>query len=391
MLVASTLPLMGCGQYDASADERALRRVVQSAQYDVAAKVFRNRRRLSFTGDLDSEATDHGRPGRTRPSTFAVLLRFIANNNLTRPASRLPEVKPDLAAFLSDGRVLKTIWLGHSTFLVLIGGKVILFDPVLSDYASPVSGFIKRFQPPVLSVSDLPDIDTIVISHDHYDHLDYDTIVRFRGRKTRFLVPLGVGAHLRGWGIAPEHITELDWWQEVKRGELRFTLTPAQHFSGRGLTSRNATLWGSWVVRSADHRMFFSGDGGYDNHFKKIGRLFGPFDIVFLENGQYSPDWPLIHLLPKDGARAFRDLQGKRLMPVHWGMFDLSTHNWYDPIEAMSRLAKQHGFALVAPKLGEIVDVKRDRVFPAWWRLVMHRDRPARSHRSITPLDHTAR
>ena len=336
-----------------AADARMDARMHRSPQWDPKNRVFHNTKKVTVMAK--------------KASTWDQLKRFIANGNITRPPQRLPETKPDLRAFLKDPKALKTIWLGHSTVLLQMAGEVVVFAPVLSTYASPVPGVIKRFQPPVLSVRELPTIDMIVISHDHYDHLDRTTVRQFRQKKTRFLVPLGVGAHLRGWGIAADRITELDWWESHVHGGLTYTLTPAQHFSGRGLTDRNATLWGSWVVRSPTQRVFFSGDGGYNSHFKKIGAKYGPFDVVYLENGQYSPDWPTIHMMPSDGARAAVDLRGRRMVPIHWGMFDLSSHNWWDPIEAISREAKARGVDLMTPLIGQVVDVRIDRNFTRWW------------------------
>ena len=240
---------------------------------------------------------------------------FFGDDNDRSPKEKLPEVMPDLKIFLEKSKHIKVIWLGHSTLLMNLGGKVFLLDPVFSDAASPFPFVVRRFQPPVVKLKDLPHIDYVVISHDHYDHLDRDTVQYFRDKKTLFLVPLGVGAHLKGWGINQEKITELDWWENFKQEGVTFTATPAQHFSGRGLFDRNKTLWAGWVIEKDGHKIFFSGDTGFDTHFKDIGKRLGPFDLAFLENGQYNPLWREAHLLPQEVPQAFLDVKANFLFP----------------------------------------------------------------------------
>lgn len=357
LAIAGGFGVHGCAASGTTAKGDRLSRMQASPHYDAAAGVFRNRRSFDV-------GVPRGRGGR-----FATMKRFFFGDAVTRPPAPLPQEQPDLAAFAAAP--FAAIWLGHSSFLLRVGGKTLLFDPVLSGYASPVPGVIPRFQPPVLSAEQLPPVDAVVISHDHYDHLDMETIETLAKGSARFFVPLGVGAHLEGWGIARDRITELDWWQDAAVGAVQLTLTPAQHFSGRGISDRNATLWGSWVVRADGKRVFFSGDGGYDQHFAEIGKRLGPFDAVFLENGQYSEDWPNVHLLPRQGVRAFTELGGKRLIPVHWGMFDLSTHNWWDPIESITALAYEHALPLMTPKIGQLIDLDAAPKVVPWWRSLM--------------------
>lgn len=283
------------------------------------------------------------------------------------PESPLPEMKPDLAEFLKPSEDLKVIWFGHSTFLLNFSGKIILVDPVFSGSAAPFSFLVKRFQPPVLKLEELPKIDFIVISHDHYDHLDMETMKFFAKKENKFLTPLGVGSHLVGWGVQRSRITELDWWQQTSIDGIEFIATPAQHFSGRGVFDGNKTLWASWILRNASHNIYFSGDSGYDTHFKDIGDKYGPFDIAFLENGQYNEKWRAVHQLPEESVQAYFDLKAKRFFPVHWGMFVLAFHSWREPIDKLSELAKSRGVNTVTPKLGEIVTVNDNYRNIPWW------------------------
>ncbi|HMV43841.1 MAG TPA: MBL fold metallo-hydrolase, partial [Leptospiraceae bacterium] len=214
----------------------------------------------------------------------------------------------------------------------------------------------------------LPNIDYIIISHDHYDHLDMETIEFFKSKSVKFITPLGVTSHLKEWGITEDRLTELDWWSSINRDDLEIILTPAQHFSGRKGNNQNKTLWGSWIVRNKKQSLYFSGDSGYDTHFKAIGDKYGPFDITFIENGQYNERWRAVHVLPEETAQAFLDLKGKHLVPVHWGMFDLSLHNWYDPIERIEKASKEKNIKLLTPKFGQIVKLEEDTIFETWWK-----------------------
>jgi L-ascorbate metabolism protein UlaG (beta-lactamase superfamily) len=283
------------------------------------------------------------------------------------PPKKISEVKPDLTEFLKPSDDLKVIWFGHSTFLLNMDRKIILVDPVFSASASPFSFLVKRFQKPVLELHELPNIDYILISHDHYDHLDSSSIKYFADKKVKFLTPLGVGSHLVGWGVDRSKVIESDWWEEVGFGSISFTATPAQHFSGRDGFHENETLWASWVIKSDHHNIYFSGDSGYDSHFKEIGDRLGPFDIAFLENGQYNKKWPNVHMFPSEAIKAFKDLKAKNLFPVHWGMFQLALHSWKDPIEKISKLADEQGIALIAPKFGEIVNLGKYKEVEKWW------------------------
>lgn len=283
------------------------------------------------------------------------------------PDEAMPQVRPDLAAFNKWFGEAQAIWFGHSSLLIRMAEKNILIDPVFSDRASPVPFVVGRFQDAAVTLSELPDIDYIVISHDHYDHLDMKTVQFFRDRRAEFIVPLGVGSHLRSWGIPDNRITELDWWENTVRGDLDFVATPAQHFSGRGLNDRNKTLWASWVIQDTDQTIYFSGDSGYGPHFKEVGEKYGPFDAAFLETGQYNMRWQAVHMLPEEAARAYFDLGAKMFVPIHWAMFELSTHTWYQPAVEISSHSRDHGINLVTPKLGEVFTINDAPQGLPWW------------------------
>ena len=348
-----------------------LEMVKQSPQWHLERDIFVNRR-PDILDTMDIGSRFLADPfGKDEPN-------FLFNDHQTVPEGRLPEERnPDLVAFSQSSDSVKFIWLGHSTILLSIDGKVVLIDPIFSSHAAPVKIAAERFQPPALSLYQLPAIDYIIISHDHYDHLDMETIKHFIGQDVRFLAPLGVGAHLRHWGVAEQNITELDWWDEAAFADLTFAATPSQHFSGRvGIVHNNKTLWASWVIKGQQERVFFSGDSGYDTHYQAIGDHYGPFDIVFMENGQYNEGWRAVHNMPDEAVRGFQELRGRYLVPVHWGMFDLSVHNWFDPPNAVTRLAKAQDIKLITPRLGQLIDMQDPPLFDQWWLEVTGTQKP---------------
>lgn len=299
--------------------------------------------------------------------TISLTTRFLFGENLG-PKAKLPQVRPDLIAFRSPSESVKFIWLGHSTLLFNVDNQIILVDPVFHN-AAPFSFLVKRFQTPALSLEQLPEVDTILISHDHYDHLDEETIRFFRSKRTRFIVPTNLGSHLKSWGISSDRITELGWDESTSTGSVTFTAAPAQHFSGRGLTDRNETLWASWVIRGKEESIYYSGDSGYGPHFADIGDKYGPFDYAFIENGQYNELWPDVHMNPDETIQAWADLQAKYFIPVHWGMFNLAFHEWDEPVRKTHSIAKAWKIPMITPKLGEIVDWKNTPSEP-WWEKV---------------------
>ncbi|MBL9038714.1 MAG: MBL fold metallo-hydrolase [Archangium sp.] len=305
-------------------------------------------------------------------TTFSTIGEYFTGDVARAPPGPLPSHNP-LATWAAPPETgLRTTWLGHSTVLVELDGARILTDPVWGERASPLSfAGPKRFQPVPVSIAALPPLDAIIVSHDHYDHLDAPTITQLAALDVPFYTSLGVGAHLEGLGVPPERIIELDWWEEARlaRHDVTVTAAPSQHFSGRGLV-RNGTLWSSFAMRGPKHRVFFSGDTGLTPEYAEIRQRLGPFDLVMLEVGAWHPAWGDIHLGPENALKAFELLGGGRLLPVHWGTFNLALHAWDEPAETLVRLAGTVAPPLVMPQLGAPVEPERvDRLDP-WWRAV---------------------
>ncbi|MBD8879568.1 MBL fold metallo-hydrolase [Rhodanobacter sp. 7MK24] len=311
-------------------------------------------------------------PGLRDPQAARPTLReFLCGDDNRTPPEPLPAHDPRAAWLRRPSSGLRATWLGHSTVLLEIDGWRVLTDPVWGQRASPFTLLgPKRFQPVPVGLRDLPAIDAVVISHDHYDYLDYPTIRALAKSKVPFVTSLGVGAHLESWGIEPSRITELVWWQShrVLGTGLTITAAPSQHFSGRGLKDRNQTLWSSMVMAGERHRVFFSGDTGLTTEYESIRDRLGPFDLVMLEVGAFHPSWGDIHLGPANALAAHRLLGGGVLMPVHWGTFALSTHAWDEPVEDLLALADPNGTALLLPRLGEPVEPVERREVQPWWR-----------------------
>ena len=260
--------------------------------------------------------------------------------------------------------------LGHSTILIKTHGQFWLTDPVFAERASPFSWMgPKRFHQPPLAIDELPPLKGIIISHNHYDHLDKAAMLALADNVEQIYTPLGVGDTLMNWGVAADKVTQLDWWQEILVDGVTLAATPSQHFSGRGLRDTDKSLWASWVLHSDDMRLFFSGDSGYFDGFKAIGDKYGPFDITLVETGAYDKDWADVHMHPAESLQAHLDLRGKYLFPIHNGTFDLALHAWYDPFEQILALADEQGVSLVTPEMGEAVDIKAPAATRPWWRL----------------------
>lgn len=264
-------------------------------------------------------------------------------------------------------------WLGHSTFLLSIDNKKLLMDPMLGPNASPVSFVgVKRYKySEDLSniIEELPQLDGVFISHDHYDHLDYGTILKLKDKVSHYFVPMGVSAHLIKWGVPKEKIIELNWWEEAKYEGLNIALTPSRHFSGRGIFNRNTTLWGGFVIKGENTKLYTSGDGGYGPHFKEIGEKYGPFDITLMEGGQYNYRWADVHMTPEQSVQGNIDAKGKNMVLMHWASFTLSNHGWREPIERGLAATEKSGVNLVTPKIGNTVYIHSElnNNFPLWW------------------------
>ncbi len=265
----------------------------------------------------------------------------------------------------------RLVWFGHSTFLLQLQGKNILLDPMLGSVPAPnpmLGG--KRFSENLpIDIERLPEIDAVIFSHDHYDHLDYGSVQLLKNRVKMFYTPLGVGAHLMEWGVKENRIVELDWWDEVQFDDIRLKCTPAQHFSGRGLSDRGKTLWSGWVIQSDSSNIFFSGDSGYGSHFKEIGEKYGPFDFAMLECGQYNELWKEIHMMPEQTAQAGLDVRANKIMPIHWGAFKLAMHPWTEPVQRVFKKAKELGVPVTTPRIGEIFYLDSTAISnEEWWK-----------------------
>lgn len=263
-------------------------------------------------------------------------------------------------------------WLGHSSFLIEMEEKVILLDPVFGQYAAPHSLLgRKRYNSEMpFALEQLKKVDAVIISHDHYDHLDYPSIKTLISKTEHFFVPLGVDNHLRAWGANEAQMHALDWWEESELGAINIALTPSRHMSGRAMGDQSATLWGSWVLTGPHQNLFFSGDGGYGKHFKAIGEEYGPFDIGLMECGQYNKLWANVHMMPEETPQAGLDVQAKLIIPIHWGSFTLAAHSWTDPVERVTKAAQALGLPVATPQIGESVIVPGAWPEGRWWEAV---------------------
>lgn len=311
----------------------------------------------SFTPDLAEDAT-----------MWKVLKAYHRKPATVTPPAAIPAIRPDLASLPADE--LAIIWFGHSSYYLQADGLNMLVDPVLSGRASPVPGMVKAFAgTDIIRPADFPALDYVLITHDHYDHLDFQTILQLQSKTAHWITSLGVGAHLEYWGVPAEKITELDWWEDAAlKDNFIITATPARHFSGRGL-KRAQSLWSSFVLQSPRLGLYLGGDSGWDAHFQEIGRRFGPFDLAVLECGQYHPYWKHIHMMPEEVAEAAECLGAKALLPVHWGKFNLSLHAWDEPIERLLKAAADKPFKVLTPQIGQTILLFSEEQYNIpWWR-----------------------
>lgn len=301
-------------------------------------------------------------------SVISVILKgWVTSTENKVPNGVIPSVKTDLHSL--DRQKDIVVWLGHSTYYVQLSGKRILIDPVLGAYASPLFLFNRAFRGTTLyRPADIPDIDYLLITHDHWDHLDYDTVKALKPRVKKVITGLGVGSHLAYWGYPESGIEEGDWNTELKQPDgLDIHILPARHFSGRGLT-RDKTLWVAFVLEAGNKRLFFSGDSGYGSHFAEIGEKFGSFDLAVLEDGQYDRRWALIHMMPEETAQAADDLRAKAVLPAHSGKFAMANHAWNEPFSRLANAAREKNWRLLTPEIGQPVDLdEKWPFFPHWW------------------------
>lgn len=302
-------------------------------------------------------------------SMWQNIIKFINGGENREPKEIIETIEFDGKQLA--GNELSITWFGHSTVLLRMAERNLLIDPVFSNHSSPFAfmgpkAFKYSYQ---YSVDDLPEIDAVVITHDHYDHLDYETILQLKTLVKKFYVPLGMGAHLEKWGIPSAHIIEAEWWDEFQlNNEISLACVPMRHFSGRGISDRNKTLWAGWVIKSEKHSIIHTGDSGYGDHFKQIGEKYGPFDLTMVECGQYNEGWPYIHMTPEETVQAHIDLKGRFLLPIHWGRFNLSLHAWTDPSERAFITSNEKNVDLITPLPGQIVFFDKPLTFQQWWK-----------------------
>jgi L-ascorbate metabolism protein UlaG (beta-lactamase superfamily) len=293
------------------------------------------------------------------------MIRGMLKRNINRsPRFALPSIKPEFKP--SNGT--SVTWFGHSSYLLQVDGFNILVDPVFSATPSPFPfmGYKSFKGTDFIHPEDLPELDVILITHDHYDHLDYESVLKLSQKTRLFITSLGVGAHLEHWNVPVEKIRELYWGEELVVKDLKFTATPSRHFTGRSF-KRNQTVWSSFVLQTAQHKLFLGGDSGYDKHFKEIGNIHGPFDLAILECGQYNSYWPYIHMFPQETVQAALDLKAAVLMPVHWGKYTLAMHNWNEPVINVVKAAQDKKLKVTTPQLGEKVQVGIYYPDQQWW------------------------
>jgi L-ascorbate metabolism protein UlaG (beta-lactamase superfamily) len=303
-------------------------------------------------------------------NTIDVLIEFIKGHPNRKPSGAIPIERLDPTG-IGKNKQARITWFGHSALLLELDGLIILLDPMLGRAPSPFPLFGgKRYSKKLpIEIDELPQIDAVFISHDHYDHLDYGSIKKLKDKVNHFFVPLGVGAHLERWGVVPGKISEHNWWDEVEYEGLALTCTPARHFSGRNLTNRNSTLWCSWVIQGQAAKVYYGADSGYGPHFLEIGAKYGPFDLTLLECGQYDERWAAIHMMPEQTVQANLDVKGKLMIPIHWGAFTLSLHDWRDPAERVTKAARERNVQVSTPKIGEpLIIGAPDYPTAAWWR-----------------------
>ena len=337
-------------EFGGKMDQQSLSKAERSPQYDLEEEHFRNRPDVLPNSLMTNWEDMRGGQERVPPGSFPM---------------EIPKISQQL-----DSTGIKATWIGHATVYIEMDGKRILTDPMFSERAFPVKLVApERFNPPSIAVEDLPQVDIVTISHDHFDHLDMKSVQALAAKGSQFYVGIGIKAHLMEWEIAEGQINEMDWWETVVLDDFKIHCTPARHYSGR-TSMNNSTLWTSWVIEGPEHKIFHSGDSGYQSHFKEIGDRFGTIDIGFIKVGDYGldPGWRDIHMYTEQSVQAAVDINAQLLFPIHWGTFDLSNHDWYEPINLAVQFAKQQQVPLVTPKLGQTIIYGDPIINESWWK-----------------------
>ena len=352
LLAISALAITQLPQFGAAADGERLKRVMRSERH--------------ISGKFENlEETHTLVPGKL----IEMITHQFFGDEQRVPPQPVPVVKRRAADYaVKPAHGIRATWLGHASVLIEIAGGRVLTDPIFSERCSPFS-YIgpERVAAVPFAAGDVPLIDVVVISHDHYDHLDMATIQALSARGTRFVVPLGIGAHLERWGVPKDRVVDLDWYQSFEHQGLMFTATPARHYSGRGLLDSDQTLWASWVIAGPSERVFFSGDTGYSAEFKKIGERFGPFQLTLIKIGASDPTWQQIHMSAEEAVKTHQDVRGQLLLPIHWGTFNLAYHAWNEPADRALAAAQAANVAIALPKPGEWVDPSAPPQITTWW------------------------
>lgn len=354
IIVAVTFVVMSQQVFGAEPKGKRLERMLKSEHYK--NKQFQNQ---SFTPQFAE--------GYSAPKVMYDFF-FKKKDPFLKPHHNVPAIHTDLKNLPKDEDVF--IWMGHSSYYIQIDGVSFLIDPVLSNYGSPFKFFNKAFAgSDLFKPEDIPNIDYLIITHDHYDHLDYPTVKAIHPKVGKVIMPLGVGAHFERWGYSENQLLEEEWGASLElKNNIKITYTPARHFSGRKL-HKNNTLWTSYVLETPTKKLFLGGDSGYDTHFKMIGEKYGPFDFAIMENGQYNAAWRYIHALPEDVIQASLDIRAKNIIPVHSAKFALALHPWNEPLQKVTTLGKEKNLHILTPKIGEVLDLnKKDHQFSTWWQ-----------------------
>lgn len=352
LLVAGVILFMQTPQFGRKPTGERLKKIELSPNYKDGQ--FQN---LSHTPDLAEGV-----------SMSNVLWKFFfGKSKRSKPKVALPSQKTDLLHLDPKENII--VWFGHSSYFIQVDGKTILVDPVFSGSASPISFTTKAFSgADVYSANDFPKIDFLFISHDHWDHLDYETVMKLKGKVGKIITGLGTGEHFERWGFDMNSVIERDWYETAELGEgFVVNVTPGRHFAGRNF-KRNTAIWASFVLKTPTQNLFLGGDSGYDSHFKAIGDKYGPFDVAILECGQYNEYWKYIHMMPEETVKAAQELKAKKLMPVHWAKFALALHDWDEPIIRVSEEAKKQNIPLITPMIGQKVNFEKEETFAEWWK-----------------------